>query len=480
MAKERTEDRIYKYLCDRGEQGASSVELAQEFLNTGKTPGAIAGRIVNGILARDKRFLLGADGQWRAGAAPPTGTENAALTVAEFVFASATGGPTPVECGVVRIEDGKHGETLVVAVNPGQALPPGTQLPPGLKAEDLRKAPPLPKVLARLSLFARGTLLASFEQTPLHARVCHASSEREITHLSIRKLARRLDVIPRDAGFGECASALGVVCPEHPRAAELASVSAEMLRLLLEQLKDIGIQGVAPIDEFLRPPVLDVDFSQYDFDWAFLDTLPEEPGVYIMKDANDTPVYVGKASNLRQRVTSYFRRTVKVDERVERIRSRINGLTVERVGSELEALLLEHQLIRDLAPELNVQEEVHERPQHMRPSGNIILVLPSRAAEHVELLLLRKDNRLTQVRVARTEPESARGAIEATYFVPASEPPVENDPESLGLVWSWLQKNKDKATVIDVDATGSLDGLMRLLADYLSDPEGARTRAVRV
>ncbi|HNM45601.1 MAG TPA: excinuclease ABC subunit UvrC, partial [Candidatus Sumerlaeota bacterium] len=86
-----------------------------------------------------------------------------------------------------------------------------------------------------------------------------------------------------------------------------------------------------------------------------LETLPAQPGVYIMKDNKGTVIYVGKAANLRSRVRSYFRD--KGDERlhVPFIRSRVADVETIVTDTEKEALLLENVLIKKHRPRYNIQ-----------------------------------------------------------------------------------------------------------------------------
>jgi DNA polymerase III epsilon subunit family exonuclease len=88
--------------------------------------------------------------------------------------------------------------------------------------------------------------------------------------------------------------------------------------------------------------------------------LPEKPGVYLMKDALDKVIYVGKAKNLRDRVSSYYSQplgyTRKMDGLVESI-AKIDHIVV---GSELEALLLESKLIKYYLPRYNSQQRNYE------------------------------------------------------------------------------------------------------------------------
>lgn len=81
--------------------------------------------------------------------------------------------------------------------------------------------------------------------------------------------------------------------------------------------------------------------------------LPTRPGVYVMKDESGTPLYVGKAKNLRKRVSSYFDSRPKVD-RIMRMVGRIRQVEVSLTRTEGEALLLENEWIKSLRPRYNI------------------------------------------------------------------------------------------------------------------------------
>lgn len=81
--------------------------------------------------------------------------------------------------------------------------------------------------------------------------------------------------------------------------------------------------------------------------------LPDAPGVYIMKDASGTEIYVGKAKSLRKRVASYFRHADQTPKTVALI-GQIADFEYAQTDSELEAFLLESRLIKDLQPRYNV------------------------------------------------------------------------------------------------------------------------------
>jgi excinuclease ABC subunit C len=88
---------------------------------------------------------------------------------------------------------------------------------------------------------------------------------------------------------------------------------------------------------------------------AQLSTLPAKPGCYLMKDEGGKVIYVGKAINLRNRVRSYFHAGAAQNRRTNQLVGRIADIEWIVVGSELEALILEMNLIKKHRPHFNVR-----------------------------------------------------------------------------------------------------------------------------
>lgn len=84
-----------------------------------------------------------------------------------------------------------------------------------------------------------------------------------------------------------------------------------------------------------------------------LKKLPEKPGVYIMHDEKDAIIYVGKAISLRNRVRSYFRASTVKSPKIEKMVSRVSRFEYIITDSEMEALVLENNLIKEHRPRYN-------------------------------------------------------------------------------------------------------------------------------
>ena len=85
-----------------------------------------------------------------------------------------------------------------------------------------------------------------------------------------------------------------------------------------------------------------------------LQNLPKKPGCYIFKDKSGRILYVGKATVLRNRVRSYFQKSRPANPRLQLMISKIADVEILVVDTEIEALILENNLIKDRKPKFNV------------------------------------------------------------------------------------------------------------------------------
>src|SRR5437879_1143506 len=86
-----------------------------------------------------------------------------------------------------------------------------------------------------------------------------------------------------------------------------------------------------------------------------LDKLPEQPGVYLMKDKRQKIVYIGKAARLRDRVRQYFHKSSDNRDFVPLLAGLIGDIDTIVTNNEKEALLLENNLIKQHQPKFNVK-----------------------------------------------------------------------------------------------------------------------------
>jgi excinuclease ABC subunit C len=97
-----------------------------------------------------------------------------------------------------------------------------------------------------------------------------------------------------------------------------------------------------------------------------LKNLPDRPGVYLMKNARGKVIYIGKARNLKNRVRTYFQKNRPVDPKTEALVSKIRDFEFYVTDSEIEALILESNLVKEHRPIYNVNLKDDKRFPYLK------------------------------------------------------------------------------------------------------------------
>jgi excinuclease ABC subunit C len=83
--------------------------------------------------------------------------------------------------------------------------------------------------------------------------------------------------------------------------------------------------------------------------------LPKSPGVYLMKDETGTVIYIGKSASLKDRVSNYFQPSTRLEHKKVGLVDQIHDFDIIQTDSEVEALLAENRLIKDIQPRYNAR-----------------------------------------------------------------------------------------------------------------------------
>ncbi len=97
-----------------------------------------------------------------------------------------------------------------------------------------------------------------------------------------------------------------------------------------------------------------------------INTFPKTPGIYLMKDKNNNIIYVGKSKKLQERVKSYFINSKNHSRKVQRMVKGIHDIEIINTDTELDALLLECEYIKNLKPIYNVLMKNHENYSYIK------------------------------------------------------------------------------------------------------------------
>lgn len=197
----------------------------------------------------------------------------------------------------------------------------------------------------------------------------HVLPDLEARWVCTHAIARRLlPQIPR-AGLTAIAGYFGHRLSAKHSAASHLEATLFIWRHLVELLHDQ--HGVTTLDELERwlsapatPPAANTRASRYVIDREHRLNLPSSPGVYHFYDRADHLLYIGKATDLRARVNSYFRTRRGLSEARKELVSQVARVETHAHATALEAALAEVDAIKHFAPPYNQALLPHERPTH--------------------------------------------------------------------------------------------------------------------
>jgi len=250
----------------------------------------------------------------------------------------------------------------------------------GLKREDFTSALPLKKIWKKLVNITRK--ITSANPGKMCPTVIHYSRFEEpyLRHLHQRftpgkpfpfkiicthQVTRRLlPNLPRK-GLRATAGFLGYSVPELRRSALHTAATAFIWRQAVQLLEEQDIYTLEELLDWLDTPLPASKSSNRDFPMApgLRLNLPQQPGVYRMLRSNGDLLYIGKATSLKQRVSSYFFKGKKNThtERTLEMLTQASDLDITVTASALEAALLESDEIKKHAPPYNVALRKRDR-----------------------------------------------------------------------------------------------------------------------
>lgn len=268
------------------------------------------------------------------------------------------------EIALIKVHNGEITDKFSSLINPRQHIPREITLLTGISNEDVINKPLFEDICGKINSFIFGENSqiiftghnVSFDYKFLFHSFERAGIKFDCSTLCTCKLARRLLKRLRSKSLINVATYYGIKFERQHRAYDDALATAKILINFLDLLSnDYEFDSTEEIIKFQNsrifnaenksPALKRINLSLKDF--------PNLPGVYFMKAKNGEIIYIGKAKNLRERVSSYFRYNSELPVKIRKLLNNIRSVEYETTNSELSALILESKLIKKYKPRYN-------------------------------------------------------------------------------------------------------------------------------
>jgi DNA polymerase-3 subunit epsilon len=266
------------------------------------------------------------------------------------------------EIGAVKVRGGEVLGEFATLVDPGCGIPPFISVLTGITETMVASAPRIETALPAFLEFARGTVLVA-HNAPFDLGFLRAACARSgypwpaFRSVDTAVLARRVltrDEVP-NCRLATLAARLGARTTPTHRALDDARATVDVLHALIERLGPLGVQSLDELRTFTH------QVSQAQRRKRYLaEPLPRLPGVYIFRDGQGRPLYVGKSHDIRTRVRSYFVASESRSRMAEMvgIAERVDPIVC---AHGLEAEVRELRLIAEHKPRYNRRSRFPER-----------------------------------------------------------------------------------------------------------------------
>jgi DNA polymerase-3 subunit epsilon len=268
-------------------------------------------------------------------------------------------------------------------INPGRSIPRFISSLTGITEEMVQLAPSFEDVAGKIVELLQGKVFVAhnvnFDYSFLKHHLDLCGYNLHCNKLCTVRYSRK--IFPRLASYslGSLCRHFEIPVTNRHRAAGDARATVELLRLL--QKRDVNNYLQKMIGRQSKEQYLPIHLNKED-----IESLPLTPGVYYFHDEKDKIIYVGKALQLRKRVTSHFSNNNSTRQRQEFLRN-IHRITYQQCGTELMASVLETIEIKRLWPKYNRATKGFEASygMYMYEDGNGYLRLAiDRKHKHIE------------------------------------------------------------------------------------------------
>lgn len=358
-------DRALEFVRSKGGIVHEDMLIAYVFGSTGMAD--LWRPLLRRTLGTDDRLDFHANGEWSIPSLAAANRNEKDL-LEEFVALDVeTTGLKPgrqriIEIAAIRYRHGLVERSFESFINPERGIPEFITKLTSITNEHVREAPTFAQVAEEIAEFIGDSLIVGhnvrFDIGFMNAELARVELPPLVNErLDTMGLAVRLLKSLRKPSLDRVAAAVGLSPRKIHRAGDDARLTAEVaLRLVAEGAR----QGVTSIEQLKSAATVvaprprdEVGRARSVLDRSLAHAMPKKPGCYLMRSERGEIIYVGKAKNLRDRVSSYYSQPIGYTRKMDGLIEAVTQIDHVVVGSELEALLLESQLIHRYQPRYN-------------------------------------------------------------------------------------------------------------------------------
>jgi DNA polymerase-3 subunit epsilon len=285
-----------------------------------------------------------------------------------------------IEIGVIRVESGEITDSFNSLVDPQAELPMFITELTGITGDELLSAPSFYDISGELYDILSGAVFVAhnvrFDYGFLKQEFKRVGKKFSPKQLCTVRLSRALYPGVRGHKLQDLIDRCGIEVDARHRAYDDAKA---MWQFIQHAQSDFPAPLVeAAIKQQIKSPSLPKNIDPH-----LVRDLPDGPGVYIFQDDNGRPLYIGKSISLKKRVMSHFSSDHEYESEFK-ISQQVANIEVIETHGELEALLLESNLVKDLQPLFNRQlrrrQKMTVARKSLRGDGFITLNMEDTAA----------------------------------------------------------------------------------------------------
>ena len=254
-----------------------------------------------------------------------------------------------IEIGIVRVEDNTITQKYQTLINPETYIPPFIQSMTHISESDVEKAPTFSQVKQEVFEVLEGCVFVAhnvrFDYGFLRSEFRREGVRYTSKHFCTAKLSKYLFPAYSRHNLDSIITRFGFICENRHRVFGDAQVLWDFYQML---------QHNVPSEHFIKAVhfVLRKPSTPLNVPAKIIEDLPESPGVYIFYGENNAPLYVGKSTNIKNRVLSHFANDHLATKEMK-LSLQARHIEAIKTAGELGALIRESLLIKQLQPLYN-------------------------------------------------------------------------------------------------------------------------------